>query len=50
VDSLPLLSPKQLKKNTNYYKHSRGVYNKKRVHPSIGYVTPKEFEKSEGRF
>lgn len=26
------------------------VYNKKRVHSSIGYVTPEEFEKSEGRF
>ena len=26
------------------------VYNKKRIHSSIGYVTPEEFEQSEGRF
>jgi len=26
------------------------VYNKKRIHSSIGYVTPEEFEHSEGRF
>ena len=26
------------------------VSNKKRIHSSIGYVTPEEFEKSEGRF
>jgi hypothetical protein len=25
------------------------VYNKKRVHSSIEYVTPEEFEKSEGK-
>ena len=34
----------------NIKKFIEVVYNKKRVHSSIGYVTPEEFEKSEGRF
>jgi transposase InsO family protein len=33
----------------NIKKFLEVVYNKKRVHSSIGYVTPEEFEKSEGR-
>ncbi len=33
----------------NIKKFHEVVYNKKRVHSSIGYVTPEEFEKSEGR-
>ena len=34
----------------NIKKFLEVVYNKKRVHSSIGYVTPEEFEKFEGRF
>ena len=34
----------------NIKKFLEVVYNKRRVHSSIGYVTPEEFEKSEGRF
>lgn len=33
--------------HTNIKKFLEVVYNKKRVHSSIGYVTPEEFEKSE---
>ncbi len=34
----------------NIKKFLEVVYNKKRVHSSIGYVTPEEFKISEGRF
>ena len=36
--------------HNNIKKFLEIVYNKKRIHSSIGYVTPEEFEQSEGRF